>query len=125
MKKIREALEFYASSHLWRGCIEYKKAILPPRRPLTPEEAQVGEVFECLVLEERRDTGQKAKEALAELDQIQQRLESDLVTPVGLSEELGFYFPEAQAIAIAEHVYQPLQAAINTISKQLKEKIND
>jgi hypothetical protein len=39
-------------------------------------------------------------------------------TPYSLADRLSFSFPEGQADAIAEHVYQPLLEAINEIEGQ-------
>lgn len=61
---------------------------------------------------------EKVESALILLDEIIATLEpEDLVTPVGLAEELSFHFSEDQASAIAEHVYQPLLTAVNSIKK--------
>jgi len=65
-KKLIKALEFYATKH-WEGGIPYKEPILPPRRALSREEDRSGIVFERLEMEEKIDTGQIAKAALASI----------------------------------------------------------
>ena len=75
-----------------------------------------------VVASDFKDAEQGLLAVISELKKYMERLESkgqeELPTPVDLAKVLSWYFPEGQATAIAELVYQPLKAAIDIIKEQ-------